>query len=276
MPRILVATDLSPRADSAVIRAFRLAGEHGADVTALSVIDDGLPERLSVPLVVQAQILLEEFCELQPKSGSVKWNVQIERGDSSEDIHSIAEAIGADLIILGLHRRRALFDSLRETTLERIVRGASQPVLLVAGEAEHDYESVVAAIDFSPASTSALKAARRWAPGATISAFHAVYTGLGGVNVRDPERIMAKALLRDTERALDDWAKTGLPEGVSKPEIVDGAFTPILEAYCRTHTPQLIAIGAHARHGLAHWLLGGFASELIRDPPCDLLIGRPA
>ena len=214
MPHILVATDLSPRADRALARAFRLARNHGASLTALNVIDSDLPDKLTAPLVEDAQKHLEEFCASQDAANEVDWSVKTVTGDPSSDIHVAAVQTKADLIVLGLHRRRALFDALRETTLERLVRTATRPVLLVAAPADHDYKQAVAAVDASPAASAALTAARQWAPGAEIHAFHAVYTGLGGSMARDPEHIMGEALVRDTEHQIRVWASSGgLPAG---------------------------------------------------------------
>ena len=38
---------------------------------------------------------------------------------------------------------------------------------------------------------------------------------------------------------------------------------------------DLIAVGAHGRVGAARAILGSLATDLMRDPPCDLLIARP-
>ena len=179
--------------------------------------------------------------------------------------------------MLGLHRRRAFFDTFRETTLEHLVRTSTRPVLLVASPSDHDYTHAVAAVDASPAATAALEAARQWAPGAAIFSFHAVYTGLGGSMARDPESIMGKALLDDTRAQIRAWAEAGgLPEGVAEPEVIDGALNAVFASELTTRSADLVIIGAHARHGLAHRVLGGFARELVRDPPTDLLIGKPA
>lgn len=277
MPKILAATDLSPRADRAVARAFRLAAEHDADLTVLTVIDGDMPEKLTAPLVEQAKALLDDFCGIQTDEEKVRWSSQVRTGDASRDIHDCVEETGAELIVLGLHRHRALLDAFRETTLERLVRTATRPVLLVAAPADHAYERAVAAIDASPAATVALRAARRWMPDAAIFPFHAVRTGLGRAPVGDPDDVMGETLVRETRRQMRLWVDAGgLPEGVSPPQVIEGALLPVFQGELATHSAELAILGAHARHGLAHRLLGGFARELIRDPPCDLLIGKPA
>ena len=38
---------------------------------------------------------------------------------------------------------------------------------------------------------------------------------------------------------------------------------------------DLIAVGAHGRVGAGRAILGSVSTDLMRDPPCDLLIARP-
>lgn len=275
MTRILVATDLSPRADRAVARAFRLADAHKAALTVLMVMDHDFPERVLSVLRTEALDHLNSFCEAQSGAASVDWTARIDTGDPAKDIQSVAKDIDADLIVLGLHRRRVMLDSLRETTLEYVVRHIRKPVLLVASQADEAYERVLTAVDFSPASTAALQAVRIWAPDAEVRAFHAVFTGMGRADQRDPDHIMAKAILNETRSSMDAWiADGGLPEGLAEPDIIDGALGAVFDAEMVKRKPNLIAFGAHARHGLAHGMLGGFARSLVRDPPTDLLIAR--
>ncbi len=277
MTHILVATDLSPRSDRAVARAFRLAEAHQARLTVLHLIDGDLPERMTLPLVGEAKALLDDFCAIQPGADRVDWTARVQTGDASEDIGVRADRDGAELIVLGLHRRRALLDAFRETTLERLVRNARCPVLLVANPADHDYERAVAAVDASPAASIALHAARRWMPGATIFSFCAVDTDLGPGLVSDPEHIMGETDLREARRILRQWADAGgLPEGIPDPVAVEGTLGPLFLSELTTHSAQLAILGAHAKGSIVHRVLGGFTRDVVRDPPCDVLIGRPA
>lgn len=275
MTTILAATDLSHRADRAVARAFRMAAGLDAKLCVATVLDGDLPERLTAQLLDEAKALLVDFCKAQPGADQVDWHARADLGDIATDLHAVADEIGADLIVFGLHRQRMFLDGFRETTLEHLVRVARRPVLLVREPADHDYARAVAAVDASPASTAALRAARRFLPDAKIHSFHACWTGLGGGFERDPQHVMGKAQLRETRSKIDEWSREHLPEGVERPEVIDGALGAVFAAEIDRRHAQVAILGAHARHGLAHWVLGGFASELVRDPPCDLLIGRP-
>lgn len=277
MTHILLASDLSARSDRAMARAFRLAASQSATLTALHVVDGDMPAELADRLTGEAQKHLERFCAAQVGAEAVEWSARVDRGDPGADIHGVAEEIGADLIVIGLHRRRAFFDSWRETTMGSLVRMSAHPVLLVAEPADHDYRRVLAPIDFSPAATAALKAAYRWAPGAEIRAFHAVHAAISRMDGHDPDHVMAKAHLHDVEDEAKRWvAGGGLPEGVSAPRVIEGGIGMVLDHERQAFAPDLIALGAHARHALERRVLGSFARDLVRDPPTDLLITRPA
>ncbi|MBT8455260.1 MAG: universal stress protein [Rhodobacteraceae bacterium] len=276
MAKILVATDLTPRADRAISRAFVLAREHGADLTVLHVIDGDLPEVIAKRMRSEVGTYLARICKGNKGADTVNWSAQIEAGSPETAIASCAKDLPADLVVLGLHRPRSVLDKMRTATLEHIVRNCGQPVLLAALPAEQPYQTVLAAVDFTPASTAAIATVQHWAPKAKIHAFHAVYTGLGRVGSRDTDHAMARAILSETRTVCDAWMdRNGMLGDIDPPEIIEGALGSVYDRKQLELKPQIIALGAHARHGLAHWVLGGFARNLIRDPPCDLLITKP-
>ncbi|MGI1661193.1 universal stress protein [Palleronia sp. KMU-117] len=276
MTHILAATDLSPRADRAVERAFQLAAAHGAALTVLTVLDDAMPERLAKVMMPETRGHLTAFCDSLSDGGRIGYEAKVLQGDPSHLIPETARVLQADLIALGLHRRRPFMDTLRETTLERTVRLAAAPVLLVRNHPEGDYARILAAVDFSPASAAAIRVAHRLAPGATIRGVHAVQIPLVSYSPNDPRSEAAAGFVRDAEDASARWMDlTALPPTLTKPEIRAGALSTVLGSELAALRPDLLALGAHARLGIAHRMLGSFALELVRDPPTDLLIATP-
>lgn len=276
MKHILAATDLSPRADRAVARAFRMAGETGAALTVLTITDEDIPEPLASRLRPETEAHLTQVCDSLSQNGTIGYEARIEAGDPLIDIPRIASEIGADIVVMGTHRRRAFLDAFRETTLERVVRLSAPTVLLIRDDADHAYERVLAPVDFSPAAAAALTAAHAIAPKASIRAFHAVHVPFTGYAEGDPRGRSGVSFLRQAEEARRIWLDlTPLPTGVAAPEIVEGAIGSVFAEELARNTPQLIAVGAHARHGMADMVLGSFARDLVRDPPADLLIAKP-
>lgn len=276
MKHILAATDLSPRADRAVGRAFRLAEAHGARLTVLTVMDDAMPDRLAKIMLPETEAHLKTFCESLSDDGRIAHVTRVSQGDPSHIIPETATNIGADLVVLGLHRKRGFLDAIRETTLERTLRLTAQPVLLVRDPAYHDYATVLAAVDFSPASTAAIGAAHALAPDATIHGFHAVPVAIPRRGQFDPLPA-TEHNLRDAEDARARWMDvTALPGGMAPPEILTGGLDAVFDAEFARLKPHLVAIGAHDRFSLTHRMLGRLARELVRDPPSDLLVAKPS
>jgi nucleotide-binding universal stress UspA family protein len=271
MHHILAATDLSPRSDPAVERAFRLADRLGARLTVFTAVDDAMPARLARVMLTETEGHLTAFCERLSDGGRIGFETRVTQGDPVELVPDTVVAAGADLLVLGLHRRRAYLEGLRETTLERALRIAGVPVLLVRNGARTDYRTVLAAVDFSPAATAAIRVAHALAPDAAIRGVHAVEPSIA-VALTGATR---DATLADAQAACDRWMdQTPLP-ALSRPEIRQGELSPVFLAEFGRLTPDLVALGAHARMGLVHRRLGSFAQELLGDPPADVLFALP-
>ncbi|MBL3595526.1 universal stress protein [Rhodovulum sulfidophilum] len=271
----LVATDLSPRADRAVNRAFRLASWTGADILLAAVIDSDLPEDVARPLAEAAETRLARFAASIPHSAEVRHDTRILTGDPSAAIPLLAEEIDAALIVLGLHRDRPFLDLIRETTMERIVRHAARPVLLVRDPVDHDYAALLAALDFAPASTAAVKIAADLAPEATIHGVHALHIPYRGFVAPHGSSITIAPFRRSAEMRLAEWrSDPDLPERLAEIDIVEGAAHVVLNREIEDHAPDLLVLGAHGRAGDAPSILGSLANDLMRHPPCDLLIAR--
>ncbi len=276
MKHVLCATDLSERSDRAIRRAFRLATQQGARLTVLTIVDSELPVGLAETLREDAATRLERYCADMAGQFACDYAVRAELGDPAVDLAEAAQEADADLVVIGLHRRRRILDRLRGTTMERIVRASNLPVLVVRDPADHDYRAVLAPVDFSPAAMTALHLARALAPDATITAFHALYIPFAGFTREDKGGPVTRSYLREVSAQMKNWATSGgLPEGVAMPDIQEGGLTEIYGQMLGRRKPDLIAIGAHARSGLAPYMLGSFAASLVRDPPCDLLVTLP-
>ena len=93
-------------------------------------------------------------CTQAPRSSQL-----VVTGDPFEGILRTAADVNADLIVMVSHRRQLLLDIFTGTTIERVIRKGSFPVLMVNNEAQRRYEKVVAPVDMSDASANALRVA---------------------------------------------------------------------------------------------------------------------
>jgi nucleotide-binding universal stress UspA family protein len=273
MKNLIVATDLSERGDRAVQRAFLLASRLPASLAIVTVIDDSLPAGIADTMVRAAEAELARIVTAHPLAATVPHEIRVVRGDPALAIAALAAAERTDLLILGVHRDRPVADFFRETTMERIVRQVGCPVLLVRRPAVAPYGTVVAAVDFSPASATALCKAAELAPEARLAGVHAFHVPYRGLMPADA----VGSFLGEAEAAEAGWRRTeSLPAALGKVALLEGAIGQVLTDAVRSEGADLIALGAHARGGLHNALIGSFAARMIRDAPCDLLIARPA
>lgn len=272
MKHLIVATDLSERGDRALQRAFILASGLGAKLTIATVVDDSLPGSIAETMARAAEAELARIVAAHPLAASVPHEIRVARGDPALAIAALAAAERADLLVLGVHRDRPLADLFRETTMERIVRQVGCPVLLVRRPAVAAYGAVVGAVDFSPASAAALRKAAEVAPGARLVAVHAVHVPYRGLMPADA----AGSFIGEAEAAEAGWRqRETLPAALGKVALVEGAIGQVLTDVVRREDAELITVGAHARSGVHNALVGSFATRMMRDAPCDLLIARP-
>jgi len=272
MKKILVGTDLSLRSERARRRALAIAQAHGAELTLATVIDGELPAKMAGALEAEAQAELERV-----SAAGSSWPVQIRVGvgDPVEALLAIADEVKPDLLVLGMHRPRPVWDMFGGTTVERIVRATGYPVLLVARPVEEPYTRVLCGIDLSGACAAAARTAASLLPGADLFTFHSLHVPFRGMLVPDGNDAALEPYLADARARIDAWwAEQDLPAGLPRPEPAAASLREAFAEAMAVVKPGLIAVGAHARSKFVPTLLGSFTQELIRTPPADLLILR--
>ncbi|MEM9725396.1 MAG: universal stress protein [Pseudomonadota bacterium] len=275
MKKLLVASDLSERSERAVQRAVQLASAHGAALTALSVVDNDLPADMAEAHERSAAASLGQLKgRLSQADGPIEIDIRVERGDPLTQIHAVAAEIGAELIVLGVHRQRPWMDLLVGSTMERLVRGASQPVLLASDPVNGPYARALCGLDLSPSCLAALWAVSRLAPEAAIETVHAVQVPFRGLlSSNDVEE--ASPFLAEARSRMDAWlADVSLPQQCVAPRLLAGGRAQALGQAFQESGADLIAIGAHGRSSVSPNALGSFTEELLRRRPCDILVVR--
>lgn len=272
MQNILVATDLSERSERALRRAFRVAENSGSKLTVLSVIDNDLPGEIAAQMKSSAEQKLRRLCA---SISQFAYDLVVDIADPMERIHGFADKIGADLIVLGVHRQRPFADRFSGTTMERLVRASLRPVLLVRDPVDHHYQRAVCGIDFSRSCLAAAEACAALAPDAEIWTFHAVHVPFQGFLAPGRTARELQPFLDEANARLHDWlATTVLPPQCRAPKVYAIGIREALDASIRDNRADLVCIGAHGRSSLMRTYLGSFTEQLLRDPPCDLLVVR--
>jgi universal stress protein E len=157
--QILAATDFSTRSNRALRQAGLLAQPANAELHVVHVVDDDHPEEFVRMEKREAEQVLVEQIYSMPELRGIQARRMVVTGDPFDAILRTAAEIQADLIVMGAHRKQLLLDIFIGTTIERVIRKGTFPVLMVNNEAQRKYENVVVPVDMSDASANALRVA---------------------------------------------------------------------------------------------------------------------
>jgi nucleotide-binding universal stress UspA family protein len=279
LDRVLVATDLSGRSGKAVARGLNLASKYSAHIKIVHVVDDDQPEVLVELEASRSSELLTEFVRPLVQQYGVEPEIEVIKGMASEAIRMAADAMNADLLVLGEHRRLKGRDVFTGTTVERVIRMCGRPVLVARLESDQTYRSVVAAIDFSYPSVEALRFVSRasFLGCSELVLLHAYlplaegfmrYANVGEDRIED----YARSLADEARTALESLVKTVPAAGLS-PELVvqEGAPQEVIGEFIATRLPQLVVLGTTGNSLLKNIFIGSVANAVLRDAACDVL-----
>jgi nucleotide-binding universal stress UspA family protein len=135
LKRILFATDFSPTSDTALAYASSLASDSGAllliaHVEELAIPMGAEPIYFSPPPFPNPEVR-RQLETVVPTVASVRYEHRLVTGSVAEEIVALAEAEGADLIVIGTHGRSGLRRILVGSVAEAVMRHAKCPVLTV-------------------------------------------------------------------------------------------------------------------------------------------------
>ncbi len=284
MKKILLTTDLAAKSDRAMARALIVAKEQGASLNILHVIPyykgkSGDRERQAKELI---KSMLDKF------DGYNHLKIEIDVVDSKEIHQTILEyahEMKADLIVMGLHGKTKFRDLFTGTVIERVIRKGNKPVLMVKEAALDTYQTVIAGIDFAPASRNALRLAYDLCPRASFEVLHTYFlpnvyasgSSMGVVYVEGIQEATVKAH-QDTMTAFINteenfYKKTHGQKEIKIPyEISEHDPYRAMVKKVKDRSADLITIGAHSKSIVTPSKLGGVAEDILANPPCDVLV----
>jgi nucleotide-binding universal stress UspA family protein len=280
---ILAATDFSTRSNRALRQAGLLAQRGNAQLHIVHVVDDDQPEELVRMEKREAERLLSEQVDSMPELRGTQPRPTVVAGDPFDGILRAAAEIQPDLIVMGSHRKQLLLDIFIGTTIERVIRKGSFPVLMVNHEAQRRYEHVVAPIDMSDASANALRVALSTGlirdKGATLlHAFVAPARGKMFVAGSDQASIDSH-VASERQRAMDEVATFLVANDLKHTRlslrVEEGATMEIISRAVSEMRPDLLVMGTHGRSGLLKVLLGSVTEEALHSLNVDILAVPP-
>jgi len=278
MQRLMAATDLGPVGEATIKVAVARAAESGGKLAVCHVItevpDGEEPEHAVARVHQELTAMLTRV--VGAEAGKIEVFVPI--GDAAKQIHEVAEAWNADLVVIGRPENPSgiLARLFRPSTVDKVVRWS--PCAVLVTRPAPGTGRVVVGADFSdPAmpvlDTAAGEQARH---GAAVFAIHCVAPAAtlpigdpaGGVMPAENWDEIEQAMLA---RIAEASRAAGL---VAVPRIVhDSASTGLVQA-ARELEADLVIVGTHGRSGIARLALGSTAQHVVNDAPCPVLVVR--
>lgn len=283
MRRLLVAVDFSHASDRALRRARLLAAQTGATLDIVHVLEaDGADARSVEAARTLAEARLAELQETLRSVDGVAAQVRLETGAPRRALLAAADALDADLLVVGAPRPaaglRAAFPS---GTAERLARVAHRPVLVAAGVPAGPYERIFVATDFSGASGSAVQAISQLGLDrlGSVTVAHVFESALPALresadtSIRDQAEAWIEAERARSAGRLEDFLGSE-PAGDWHRVVEPNTSTPAatLLGIAAGAGTELIVIGSHGRSRLGRHLAGSVLADLVRAASVDLLI----
>jgi nucleotide-binding universal stress UspA family protein len=290
LARILVATDLSAPARHAVERAFHLAAGADSELCILHAMEldtvDSLREMLGDDLsAVKAALNSDARKRLDQLAGDaaikrgVAARTRVAVGNPLPTIAAEADALDANLLVLGARGESFLRHALLGSTAARLLRKSVRRPVLVVKQAPHEaYRSVLIAVDFSPVSLSAIRMARQLAPDADLVLLHAFelpYEGklaFAGVEDEVIRRYVITAAELRRERLRDLAAAAGVAPIAYSGRVIHGDPAQQIAAMEQEYDCDLIVVGKHGSHIAEELLLGSVTKHVLTESQCDVLV----
>ena len=266
---VLVATDLDDSSLVALSTGKELAESAGAKLHVVHVSD--APDSSEAVQAVLGR------AKLQPGDAAV----HLVRGEPSHAISALGDKIGADVIVLGPHRkepRRERRHPFGSTAMGAVTR-ATAPCLVLAEPLRLPLECVVVAIDLSDTSRGALVTGLAWASALRAQERAAKNaTKLIGLYVQSTQGGESSAAhelddeLNLIERDAGKWASVA----IEKATATNASAAAGIVEYANAHDADLVVLGTRGTGLNEEQRLGCVASAVTQTLQLPTLLVPPA
>ena len=285
----LVATDLSPPARRAAQRAALLARQSGGPLALVHVQEkDALSELrqllgqgsadLESRLHEQTQQALAQLARELSAPDGPGVAVHLVEGTVLTAILAQAQAVNANLLVVGARGASFMRHWLLGATAERLLRKTRLPILVVKQPPHQAYQRVLVSVDFSEWSAPAVRLAQTLAPQAQLVLMHACELPFEG-KMRfagiDEETILHHRATQQREaraRLQDLASETQLPQANWRPLVVHGNPSDCILQQEEELDVDLIVLGKHGRGMTEELLLGSVTKHVLSQASADVLV----
>lgn len=282
MKNIVLATDLTSMSDRAMERAIKLAQENNAKLSIIHVIPNYKDKKLQASLNGEAYNLIKRYLKNYKSDKNLNIDIQVHNSnDNYSAILDYATNTKADLIVVGMHGKAKFKDLFVGTTVERVIRNSMKPVLMVKNKPISPYKKIVAGIDYSPAPRNALRFAAMLSPAPDIMVLHAYNVIIAyptasdfAVEIIDKTEETQRHILQKFVEIENTYLKKKHPAMIDhiSYKLESGSGYDLIIKEAKKRKADLITIGAHGASMLTPSKLGGYAHDILQNPPCDVLV----
>ena len=225
---------------------------------------------------------VRRFCDPSLSTLKSPAEILVEEGHAEHEIVALAEQVGADLVVMGTHARKAIQRLLLGSVTERVLRTTDIPVLTVPPAVRAEpvmYERILCPIEFHESEPRALEHVLLLArpflkgmtpstkrPGARLILLHVVE----GVFEQLPEFFPVRerdALKRLNEAVPADFRDWCRPEARVTRGRADQEILRVAGEVCA----NLIVMAVHGKGAINQRLYRSTTSRVIREANCPVL-----
>ena len=289
---ILAASDLGEGSDAVLRTAAALAAVTGAGLHVIHAFDlppspylDHYGDAFGFQARLEAaeEDLAEQVARVVPPQVRVA-STRVEIYAAHRAIAEYAEAVDAELVVIGAHTRRELEIGFLGGTADRLVRILEVPCLIVRGELRLPLRHLVVPMDLSEWARPALETALGWAGAlgsrgeelslgeTAVSVIHVVPTAVTG-----PVPFERAEVLPGWNRELEAVAEHA-PAGVEIREAILWGDIPAdaIVDFAARERGDLVVMATHGYGAIRRALLGGTAQRVARRSRSPVLLVPPA
>jgi len=297
--KILVPLDGSATAECALPLVRALARRLALGVELLSAVDlreisrdVSAAEGLFVDRLLEdeSRRSAEYLGKIAKSFGAGAVTTRCETGDAAETIIEIAAAEKNSLIVMATHGRSGLNRFLLGSVAEKILRGSTNPLLLVKAtepivtQGEAPLTSIVVPLDGSDLAEGVLptvtELARKLDLEVVLVRAYAIPYGAysAGEGFYDPVNL--EALLGMLKQETFDYLEKKVTElkrrGLTKVSFVakEGLSADEIIKFARETPANLVAMSSHGRSGIKRWVLGSVTETVVRHSGDPVLVMR--
>lgn len=286
LKRIIAATDFSVCGNYAVRRTAVLASCARAQLKVVHVLPSStllesvleLDSEQSRRLRHNAEMALEDLVAQVEEEHEIKIVRELLVGSAHRMIEETVEVFGPDLLVVGAHGEGMLQQFFLGGTAGKVLSRSARPMLVVRGQSQGAYRSVLAAVDLGKRSATVVRWARMVAPTADCCALHAFRApfegrlrlyGIAEESIKHYVEQARAAAEREITLLLND--EQGVARGIMR-KIIHGDPTSVILDASRTDQSDLVVVGRHSGSRFDEALMGSVAKFIAFNAQCDVMV----